>query len=202
MSHSQHKGMSEPAPSDTTTSAPAATGTSTTAPDASDTVPDVAPGTTTVKTNPALWGLFGGSATETTIPAPPEASTTAAAVVASKAPSTQPAPPAPPKQPTATQQATSAATTIFWEFFYAFLYILMVGLGAGAFYLNAQRFGVEVPAWLILLVSVIPFTQWLSILTLFVVTVFTGLPDMSVLRGKSLWGIFGTGVKPVQVPGA
>lgn len=194
--------MSEPTPSDSTTSAPAATGTSTTTPDASDTVPDVPPGTTTVKTNPALFGLFGGSATETTIPAPPEASQTAAAVVASKAPSTQPSPPAPPKQPTATQQAAATASSFFWEFFYVFLYILMIGLGAGAFYLNARRFGIEVPFWITILVSVIPFTQWLSIFILFVSVVFTGLPDLSVLRGQSLWNVIRSGAEPVQVPGA
>lgn len=201
MSHSQHKGMSEPNPASSSTSSPAETGTGTTSPDASDTVPDVTPGTTTVKTSPALWGMFGGSATETTIAAPPEAAATAAAVVASKAPTTKSPPPSPPKKPTKAQQLAANTSSVFWEFFYVFLYVLMIGLGAGAFYLNARRMGIEVPIWITVLVSLIPLTQWLSILLLFGTTVLYGLPDLSVLGGQTLWGVLGSGSKSVQVAG-
>ena len=134
----------------------------------SDTIAEVPPATTTTTTTPGLLGsIIGGSTTTTTGPAAPLA-----------------APPPPPQKDT----ATVVSETMFSVFFR----VLTVAMGAAALYLVARMTGMNVPTWILLVLSLVPFVPLISIMILAVVTVFYGIPNQDEITGVTLLSLFTT----------
>lgn len=169
---------STPAPASSTPAGPVGS---------SDPVPDVPPsttgpappGTTTVTTTPALFGLFGGSSSTTTIAATPE--TANAAVTATQANTPTPTPPATP----------TTASVVIGEVASTFRWALGTAIAACALYLVTQRTGIAIPVWILLLFSFVPYMTWISVFLLILTTMFGGMVNVDSLRGRTLSEVFG-----------
>jgi hypothetical protein len=141
-----------------------------------------------VTTTPALFGLFGGSASTTTIAATPE--TANAAVSATQASAPTPTPPSTP----------STTSVVIGEVASTFRWVLGSAIAACALYLVTQRTGIAIPVWILLLFSFVPYMTWISVILLIFTTMFGGMVDVNSLRGRTLSEVFGihaTVAKPI-----
>lgn len=139
-------------------------------------------------TTPALFGLFGGSASTTTIAATPE--TANAAVSATQASAPTPTPPSTP----------STTSVVIGEVASTFRWVLGSAIAACALYLVTQRTGIAIPVWILLLFSFVPYMTWISVILLIFTTMFGGMVDVNSLRGRTLSEVFGihaTVAKPI-----